>query len=236
MKKIGICCEVKMCKSVSCYDFFEFPASEIASMSTEQFRELLLCSYKVPVMNRLFPSSIRLVGEINLNEIRAYTKLVFERGVALGTSLFVLGSGKSRSYMSDSDRSRAMQDFELVCAELDVIAQEYGVCKGTSNLLTSLEETYEFLKKRFSSIKMIADFYHMSQACDDHNDLMRYASQISHIHICDESRGIIRSQSSYIKKLLDVAVRMDDEVLWSVEVNQIECEQARKMYNFLKQF
>lgn len=183
------------------YDYIECAAAPLLSLDDEAFKKALplYVNSAIPVKawNVLFPGDIKVVGpEVNEDIVKKYMARAIETMVQAGSSIFVFGSGKSRSIPEGWERARAE---EQILSLLKIIA---GELKGTnltlaieplntkeSNIITSVSEGVYYAKQiNDPAIRVLADFYHMDEESEPLDMIVANKDWLSHIHIADTGR------------------------------------------------
>ncbi|NHN31375.1 sugar phosphate isomerase/epimerase family protein [Paenibacillus agricola] len=183
------------------YDYIECAVAPLLTLDDVAFKKALplYVNSAIPVKawNVLFPGDIKVVGpEVNEEIVRKYLARAVETMVQAGSSIFVFGSGRSRSIPEGWERARAE---EQILSLLNIIA---GELKGTnlvlaieplntkeSNIITSVSEGVYFAKQiNDPAIRVLADFYHMDEESEPLDTIVANKDWLSHIHVADTGR------------------------------------------------
>lgn len=199
---IGMCADhtdfekVRKIKEMG-FDFVEASFSGLAKEETSKVDEYicLLKELELPCvsMNGLLFGDFVLTGEkADHSKVKEYIDRNMERVSKLGTKVFVMGSGKARSYPDGFPREKALQ--QLASLFNDVLApaaKKYGAViaieelrREESNIFTSCREVMEFLRQLNNpNINLLVDYYHAILGGDTHEELCSYAKDVVHVHI-----------------------------------------------------
>jgi sugar phosphate isomerase/epimerase len=185
------------------FDFIEIPLNRVAAMGDDEYREYRDAATAAPVparvFNCFFPKELRLTGpDVSTSAIGEYVGLALDRMDALGGETLVFGSGGSRrvpdGFSFDHARDQLLDMLNTVgdaaSAHGIVIAVE-PLRPAESNILNSVTEALDLVRDLdHSSVRLLADFYHMSQAQEDLSAIGAAGSAVlHHIHIAEpESR------------------------------------------------
>jgi sugar phosphate isomerase/epimerase len=183
------------------YDYIECTVAPLLTMDDEAFKKALPLYVNSPLpvkaWNVLFPGSIKVVGpEVEEEVVKKYVARAVEMMTQVGSSIFVFGSGRSRSIPDGWERARAE---EQILSLLHIIA---GELKGTSltlaieplntkesNIITSVSEGVYYAKQLNNpAIRVLADFYHMDEESEPLETIVANKDWLSHIHVADTGR------------------------------------------------
>ena len=111
----------------------------------------------------------------------------------LGGKFVVFGSGGSRKIPEGFSREEGMEQIEWAAREAGRVAETKGITivmeelrKEECNTLNSITETYAFVKKvNHPAVKLLADYYHMVQAGEGMDELVKFADEIRHMHFAE---------------------------------------------------
>lgn len=206
--KFGICTgELDKLKEMDC-DFCEMGLAAINAMDEEAFLKLHRKNteneIKVIRANGFFPADILLVGkELDLEKVASYTKRALERASFLGIEICVLGSGRSRTYPEAYGKELASGDFINVLKLVGDIAKEYGIVVaieplsyGETNLINTFLEGLEIVREvGHPNVKIMADFYHMTNNKENINSLKEAGSDLVHMHVASAKRRFPKEEN-----------------------------------------
>ncbi|MBW7453150.1 sugar phosphate isomerase/epimerase family protein [Paenibacillus sepulcri] len=151
----------------------------------------------VRAFNVFFPGDIKVVGpEVDVNRIQRYIHKAASAMNRVGAEIAVLGSGRSRNIPDGWERQQAEEQFVQL---LEWIAAEFAGTGVTlaieplnskeSNIVGSVSEAVMFAKQvNHSSIRVLADFYHMDEENEPLGTLIDNKDWLAHIHLADTGR------------------------------------------------
>ena len=202
MVKRGFCCpadieKVRKVKEAG-YDYAEVAVVFLMELSDEdfevfakEFKEIWGSAYSHA---GLFPGTVPVAGpEFNKEKITAYLEKALGRVQTLGGKFVVFGSGGSRKIPEGFSREEGMEQIEWAAREAGRVAETKGITivmeelrKEECNTLNSITETYAFVKKvNHPAVKLLADYYHMVQAGEGMDELVKFADEIRHMHFAE---------------------------------------------------
>ena len=151
----------------------------------------------VAAANGFFPGELKLVGpEADIENALAYTRVAFERAEQLGIKTVVLGSGGARNIPDGFNRKKAFRQFVALCKGIGPIAEAHGIVVAIeplrtqeTNFINSVREGLEIVRAAgHPCIKVLADFYHMTQVGEGPDALIEAGSDLVHCHIAENAR------------------------------------------------
>ncbi|WP_282936809.1 sugar phosphate isomerase/epimerase family protein [Paenibacillus sp. RC67] len=183
------------------YDYIECPLAPLMMEEPEVFKKALskYANRSIPVRawNIFFPGGLKLVGpEADEPKIRSYVARAVDTMNRAGSSIAVLGSGRSRYVPEGWERERAEEQLLRV---LSLIADE---CEGTgltlvieplntkeSNIINSVAEGVALARSiNRAPIRVLADFYHMDEEREALETIAEHKDWLAHIHVADTGR------------------------------------------------
>ncbi|MDR3192614.1 MAG: sugar phosphate isomerase/epimerase, partial [Treponema sp.] len=152
--KYGLCASLDDLELVERlgFDYIECPVSSIAAYSDEEFEKISATlkagSLAVERVNVLFPRTIDLIGpDADQKTMDDYLEKAFSRVKALGGTLAVFGSGKSRAIPEMYPFSKGYAELVRATKRIGEIASRYGITiaieplnREESNCINSLKE------------------------------------------------------------------------------------------------
>jgi sugar phosphate isomerase/epimerase len=184
------------------FDYIECPVSSIAAYSDGEFEKILETltagSLAVERVNVLFPQTISLTGPgTDQKTMEDYLERAFARVKALGGTLAVFGSGKSRSIPDGYPFRKGYAELVRATKRIGEIASRYGIAvaieplnREESNCINSLKEGAMLQADAASdAVGLLADLYHMLRENEPMDSIIA-VKDISHTHIALlEGRG-----------------------------------------------
>ena len=196
--RFGICIDImkaQECASLG-FDYIEGKLNAIAAMSDEDFAKALetvsASGVKVEACSLLFPKTMKLLGEgsVSNEELSSYLGMAFGRMKALGASVAVFGSGKSRFVPAGWKWTEA---FDALVKKTRIIGEEAVRCgisiaieplnRGETNLINSLTEGALLAHSAaMENVGLLADLYHIAKEGEDMARIP-LVSPLLHTHI-----------------------------------------------------
>lgn len=202
--KIGCCANIEQANILyeAGFDFIECPViSLIPEESDEQFRTVLQQYERSPLpvecFNILLSGDLTIVGEeVDKERIRNYLNVAFSRVKQIGADTVVFGSGGARSFPVGFPREKAKKqiiDFLILAAQyaepLGIIIVIEPLNQKESNMINSLPEAIQFAEAvNSSSVKVLADFYHMVEEKEPLKNIVSSKNYLKHVHVADTDR------------------------------------------------
>ncbi|RAP77527.1 sugar phosphate isomerase/epimerase family protein [Paenibacillus montanisoli] len=203
MVAYGWCRGIEDAQQLHAYglDYIECPLSALQLENETQHQKLLPAYLESPLpvyaFNVFFPGDLKVVGpDADPERIRRYLHRAAKTMNRIGAKIAVLGSGRARAIPEGWEWNRAEDQLLLV---LSWISEEFtgsGVTlaieplnKKETNLIGSVAEAVRFAKQiNHSTIRVLADFYHMDEEGEALNTLTAHKDWLAHIHIADTGR------------------------------------------------
>lgn len=206
------------------FDFIEIPLNRVAAMGDDEYLEYRDAANAAPVparvFNCFFPRELRLTGpDVSQSAIADYVGLALDRMDELGGETLVFGSGGSRRVPDGFSLDEARNQLLGMLNTVGDAASVHGIViaveplrTAESNILNSLTQALALVRDLdHSSVRLLADFYHMSQAKEDLSSIREAGSAVlHHIHIAEpESRKWPAPEDSdryeeFMDKLADI--------------------------------
>jgi sugar phosphate isomerase/epimerase len=202
--KYGLCASLENLELVERlgFDYIECAVSSIAAYGDEEFEKILTNlkkgSLRVERVNVLFPRNIDLIGAgTDPKTIDEYLEKAFARVKALGGTLAVFGSGKSRAIPEAYAFRKGYAELVAVTRRIGEIAAGYGITiaieplnREETNCINSLKEGAMLQADAASdAVGLLADLYHMLRE-NEPIDNIRAVKDLCHTHIALlEGRG-----------------------------------------------
>lgn len=185
------------------YDYVELSLSDVAAMTDEEFEAVLSAVNRAEIyaetFNSSFPASLKMANDVDMDAVREYAELAFERAQKLGGKIVVVGSGKARMLPDCYDKTEAEKNFCAVLVTLAEIAERYGLklaieplSQKATNFINTVSEGARICEMvNMDSVRLLADLYHVYLNGEDINDVKKYGKHIIHIHVArrNEDRG-----------------------------------------------
>ena len=181
--------------SAAGYDFAELDIPEIASLSFSELKTLkhkLKSGVPVLIASRLLPVTEPLFFKIGFEPefLRSYLEEACQKTAELGVRAVILGNGKARSMLSQSDYQREDIFLEALNLMAEVAAQNRQelilepLGPRYSNYINTVEQAVQVIQKTGKdNIFTMADIRHMVGSKDTFDNIERYIPYIHHLHI-----------------------------------------------------
>jgi sugar phosphate isomerase/epimerase len=177
------------------FDYIEFSVASVAALSDEEFSALKAKVGKGPIkperFNVLFPGTIKLVGpEAASGKIRDYLETAFDRVKALGGTVVVFGSGRSRAFPEGTPFKESYQELVKAGKLIGEIAGKYGITiaieplnRSETNCINSVIEGAMFEADIDSPhVGLLADLYHILKEKEPLEDIPA-VKDLKHTHV-----------------------------------------------------
>lgn len=179
------------------YDYVELPLAQIMSLDQQAFQAQVVLPLRqsgLPCLccNNFFPASHCLTGpDADHPAAIAYAEQAMERVAALGVQKIVLGSSGARNMPMGFSRDIATQQMAELLTWLHPLAQSFGITivleplnRLESNLLNSVDEALALAQRvNLSTVRVLADTFHMSVSNESRNRLTQAGGWLQHFHL-----------------------------------------------------
>lgn len=198
--RIGVCVDPDAFEAAQAagFDYVEINASKVAALTDQEFDQLAhrVGQLRIPVSaaNVLLPSTIKIVGpEIDKARQEAYLAATLARLKRLGVSVVVLGSGGARRVPDGFSREEATAQLVDFCRRLAVPARQNGITiaieplrRQETNIVNTAREGLALVKAvDRPEVKLLVDYYHLSEESEDAGVLLAAGKQLVHAHIAN---------------------------------------------------
>ena len=162
-----------------------------------QLAELEKIPLPVPSCNSFLPGTLKAVGPgADHAGIFAYAGTAFRRAARAGVRLIVWGSGESRRIPEGFPKARAEEQFRDLAARVARLAGVANIMlvieplnPGETNFINSLREGAEIVEAvGSSSLRLLADIYHMLRSNETPADIERSGALLRHCHIAEKDK------------------------------------------------
>jgi sugar phosphate isomerase/epimerase len=183
------------------YDFIEAPLAPMNFEDDGGFAaakaKIAACALPIKAFNVYLPRDMIVVGpDIDERRIALYLERGAELMALAGASIVVFGSAWARNIPAGFERARGEAQFERMLHTSADALRGTGVTlviepmnRRESNIVNSLAEG-----RRFSEIvdrpemRVLADFYHMSEEAEPLSELAAHGNWLKHTHVADTAR------------------------------------------------
>jgi sugar phosphate isomerase/epimerase len=201
---IGCCCPIENVSAARAAGFDYIECTVVSLRPEEDGAKVatVIAEYNATVLpvrafNVFLPGGLKIVGpDVDQERVKRYLASALERVGRIGAQILVFGSGGARSIPDGFPRDEAthqIADFLHMVADITddsklVVAIE-PLNRRESNVINSVAEGVELAKTvNRPSIRVLADFYHMSEESEPLDHLLLYQDWIVHVHVADTGR------------------------------------------------
>jgi sugar phosphate isomerase/epimerase len=198
--RIGVCLDADtfVAAQAAGFDYVEINASKVAALTDDEFQQLAgrVAQLRIPVAaaNVLIPAAIKIVGP-DVDPIRqaGYLGATLGRLKRLGVAVVVLGSGGARRVPDGFSRDEAISQFAGFCRRLASLAGDNGITIAVeplrhqeTNLINTVREGLAMVKAvDRPEIKLLVDYYHLSEEGESAAVILEAATLIVHAHVAN---------------------------------------------------
>jgi D-psicose/D-tagatose/L-ribulose 3-epimerase len=181
-------------------DYIEWTVGSLMA-SEGEFERLSQIAQDAPIKPEAFcvflPPHQRITGPgVKLASVLDYAGEALRRIGSVGGEIVVLGSGSARKVPDGFPLGEARRQFIEFARELGPLAGANGVTVAVEplnshedNLITSVEEGASIVRQvAHPSIRLLADFYHMSEEGESVRSIVEAGEWIRHTHVADRGR------------------------------------------------
>jgi sugar phosphate isomerase/epimerase len=200
--QIGVCIGLDKLQAAqdAGFDYAEVGASKVASLTEEEFQSLLkqAARLRIPLAaaNTFIPGDLKLVGpSIDIPRQTDYVTRALDRLKKLGVSVVVLGSGGARRVPEGFSREAAFAQLAEFCRRMSPVARKNGITiaiealrRQETNLINTTREGLRLVEAvNLPEIRLLVDYYHLSEEKENPDVLREAAAYIVHTHIANPS-------------------------------------------------
>jgi sugar phosphate isomerase/epimerase len=201
---IGCCCPVENAYEAQAagFDYIECTVVSLLPEEDDVAASAIIAKHNAAVLpvrafNVFLPRDLKIVGpEVDQERIQKYLKSALARVQQIGAQLVVFGSGGARSIPDGFPRDEAVHQMTRFLHTVADIADytELAIAveplnRRESNVINSVAEAVALAKRvDRPSVRVLADFYHMSEEHEPLSHLVDYRDWILHVHVADTDR------------------------------------------------
>ncbi|MBN1876549.1 MAG: sugar phosphate isomerase/epimerase [Anaerolineae bacterium] len=205
--KLGVCADPKFGPALAeaGFDFLELHVQnhlktldDDATFAPELAR---IQSAALPCIaaNCFVPGELKITGPtVDMDVLRQYAAVAFERAAQAGIQTIVFGSGGARRIPDGFDRDVAWQqliDFGKLIGPIaqqnDVLVVVEPLNKKECNVLTSVGESGRYVEAvGHPNVCLLVDSYHWALDGDSYDDIVTYGPLLRHVHIATTSSRV----------------------------------------------
>lgn len=185
------------------YDYVEIPAADLHPSGTSaEFgttaRAIQAAGIPATAVNWLVPAALPIVGpSVDLPSLQRYMSVVAERAAALGSRVFVLGSGAARRVPDGFSMAMAGDQFRTFARLAAEASDRHGIAVAIepinrieTNFLHRFDEAVQEARAiEHAAVGVLADSYHMHMEGEPFWHLLGAGSLLRHVQVCDAGRA-----------------------------------------------
>lgn len=214
------------CLAEQGYDWIELAVAELKPDRPDRearpaLERLAALPLRPEVFDRLFPPSMRIVGEnVELGRVADHLGATFARARRLGCEWVVWGSGPSRHVERGFARERAYEQIvaagkliarEAEAAGVGVVLEPLG--RRYCNIITTIGEGLALIADIGSPVLgLLADTDHLESEGDAFSRLADVGSRLRHVHLAEPTRvqpGPMPRRRAFYSSLFAELKRLD---------------------------
>lgn len=205
--EIGCCAPIERYTQIvsAGYDYVEFPAWEVASLTELQLQAVIRSIEEKGVpclrLNAYCKGIPVIVGEgySRENTLR-YAETLMEKAARLQVQCVGIGAPSARNLPAGFDRALADRQCEEFLRTTAEVAAGYGVHvlveavqRGMCNYMNRTEEALRMVQKlNMEHVGLVVDLYHMQTEQEDWDTLETYIPWTRHMHVSTVGAGLAR--------------------------------------------
>lgn len=202
--KFGVCAPIEHVNVIqqAGFDYMECAVVSLQPLESDDVvRDTMNKMWNSPLplsaFNIFLPGDMKIIGDdVDEDTVKKYLHAALRRVKSVGGETVVFGSGKARSVPDGFDRDRGAEQIvrflQWAADEADLLGLTIVVeplNSKESNIITSVPEGDDFVRRvDRSSIRLLADFYHMDEEGESLEHIVQQKAHIRHIHVADTNR------------------------------------------------
>ena len=180
------------------FDYVELTMSGLASLTEEQFQEVLdtleRLNIRCEVLHGFFPGSLRLTGpSVDFDAIHEFLARALPRARKIGAGIIVFGSPGARNYPDGFPKEEAYAQLVELCrliepyaAKEDIVIAIEPLQYGEANIINTVRDGYQLAKDAdCPHIKLLVDYFHWVRNGETLEDLKDCSDLIVHSHFAE---------------------------------------------------
>ena len=240
--RLGCCTEVLNYKTAENlgYDFIEFSASEINSMTSESFNGLVhtIRRGKLPCLrfNDYCKGDTPLVGpQVDFHVLEEYADKICGRGGEIGVKSLGIGAPKARilpKEFSINDADEQMMRFlTMICEKAkkyDIKVLMEAVHSGVCNYINRTQEAVDMVSRlNIPNLKIVLDFYHMQVMGESIESFCSVSDWVEHVHVSNRDANnkrayLLDTDEDECRKIAKTLIRCGYDGTVSVEAPTVD--------------
>jgi sugar phosphate isomerase/epimerase len=197
---VGVCLDASKFDAAQAagFDYVEIGASRVAGLPDAEFATLVaqVQQLRIPVAaaNTFLPGTLKVVGpEIDKTKQEAYVETCLARLQKLGVKVVVFGSGGARRVPDGFSRDEAFNQLVDFCRRIAPIAGKHGITiaieplrRQETNIINTAREGLALAKAvDRPEIRLLVDFYHLSEEAESPDILLEAGRMVVHVHVAN---------------------------------------------------
>jgi sugar phosphate isomerase/epimerase len=152
-----------------------------------------------PVLNCFVPGDLKITGPAaDLDKLRNYVTVVFERAARARVEVIVFGSGAARRIPDGFSTNRAYDQLVAFGSMVAPLAQRQGVTvvveplnRSECNVLNTVAECAALVREvAHPNLRLLVDAYHLLRDGDSCQDVEAQAGLLAHVHLATEANRL----------------------------------------------
>jgi D-psicose/D-tagatose/L-ribulose 3-epimerase len=177
------------------YDYIELSIAHLAALPPDEFLQVKkrIADSGIPCesCNNFFPPEIKLIGlDADLKKIKNHAENALEKAAELGAKIVVFGSGPAKTVPQGFPKGDAYLQLIEICKMLDSLAAKNGITiaieplrKAECNIINTAFEAMQLSKAAEAEhVKILVDYYHLSEEKESLDIVLAASEYIKHIH------------------------------------------------------
>jgi sugar phosphate isomerase/epimerase len=149
---------------------------------------------KAECFANLFPPDLKITGpSADREAVREYAAVAARRAVEVGGGIVVFGSGGARSTPRGTSRAQGQDQIVRFLTEVAPLMAAMGVTlaleplrRQECNVLNTLAEARAMVARvNHPAVRLLADFWHVSQNGESMDEVAAAAGELAHVHLAD---------------------------------------------------
>ena len=198
--QIGVCVDPDRFEAAQAagFDYVETNASKVAALTDEDFRKLAaqVAQMKIPLAASMsfIPGAIKLTGpDVDPAKQMTYVTGVLGRLKQLGVKVVVFGSGGARRVPDGFSKDEAFTQLVDFCRRIAPVARANGITivveplrEEETNIINTAREGLALVKAvDRSEIRLLVDYYHLSEEGESPDIIAEAGPLLAHTHIAN---------------------------------------------------
>ncbi len=180
------------------YDYAEANLSALANLSDKDFaafaKAVEQSGLQVESCNGFFFNydlGYLTSDKVDFSELEKYIRKALERATSLGLKVAVIGSGRARHILDESNREAAEERFAQVLRLAGDVADKYDVQivieplnRKETNLVNTVADGLALCERvDHPRVSVLADFFHVSMSGESLDAIRTCGDKLRHVHI-----------------------------------------------------